>query len=144
MFGSHEGTKGTKGTKQTELEDIARETIDCGLAVHRQLGPGLLESVYESVLAESLRQNGLLAERQVLVPIVVNGIALRDGFRADLIVEKRLLIEVKSIERLSGVHQKQVLTYLRLMDFPLGLLMNFGGETFKDGLRRIANNYFRD
>ncbi len=127
-----------------ELEEIARVTIDCGFKVHKQLGPGLLESVYEAVLAEVLRQHGFVVERQVIIPIVVNGIALEEGFRADLIVERKLLIEVKSVERLAGVHGMQVLTYLRLLDFPLGLLMNLGAETFKEGMRRVANNYFAD
>jgi GxxExxY protein len=112
--------------------------------LHRDIGPGLLESVYEVLLAEYLRDAGLSASRQVPVPISFKGIVIDNAFRADIIVENRLLIELKSVERLAPVHGKQVLTYLRLMDLPLGILINFGQELFKDGVRRIANNYFAD
>jgi GxxExxY protein len=124
------------------IEELARIAIDCGFKLHSQLGPGLLESVYEALLAELLRQRGLVVERQKAIPIKWLDIALDEGFRADLLVEGQLLIELKSVEQLAKVHGKQVLTYLRLLDLPLGLLMNFGAETFKEGLRRIPNNYF--
>ncbi len=125
-----------------DLEEIARVAIDCGFKLHQNLGPGLLESVYERLLFESLKERGLLAERQKAIPIIFNGIALDEGFRADLIVEGRLLIELKSTERYAAVHAKQVITYLRLAKLPLGLLMNFGMETFRDGLKRLANDYY--
>ena len=125
-----------------DLEAIARTVVDCGYRLHRDLGPGLLESVYEILFAEYLRDAGLLVERQVPVPISFKGIVIDNAFRADLIVEQRLLIELKSIERLAAVHGKQVLTYLRLMDLPLGLLINFGQSLFKDGVRRVGNDYF--
>ncbi|MEJ5977806.1 GxxExxY protein [Novosphingobium sp. PS1R-30] len=124
------------------LEAIARTVVDCGFRLHRDLGPGLLESVYEVLLAEYLREAGLRVERQVPVPISFKGVVVDNAFRVDLLVEGRLLIELKSIERIAAVHGKQVLTYLRLMDLPLGLLINFGQELFKDGVRRIANDYF--
>lgn len=93
-------------------------------------------------MAEYLRECGLSVERQVVVPIKHKGIVIDNAFRADLIAEGKLLIELKSAERISGVHAKQVLTYLRLLNMPLGLLMNFGQATFKDGLARVANNYY--
>lgn len=125
-----------------DLERIAKAVIDCGFKVHEGLGPGLLESVYEAVLAQSVRQAGFAVERQKPIPIVFSGLAMEEGFRADLIVEGKLIVEIKSVEKLAGVHGKQLLTYLRLTNLPLGLLMNFGQELFKDGLRRVSNNYY--
>jgi iron complex transport system substrate-binding protein len=125
-----------------ELEHIAKTAIDCGFKIHDQLGPGLLESVYEAVLAQSLCLAGFTIERQKMIPIVFNGLELQEGFRADLIVEGKLIIEIKSVDKLAGIHGKQLLTYLRLMNLPLGLLMNFSQELFKDGLRRVSNNYY--
>lgn len=125
-----------------DLEAIARNVVDCGFQLHRDLGPGLLESVYEILLAESIRETGLLVERQVVVPIVYKGVVLDNAFKADLIVERLLLVELKSVERLAPVHGKQVLTYLRLMGLPLGLLINFGEAYFRYGVKRIANGYF--
>ena len=124
------------------LEDLARIAVDCGFRLHDGLGPGLLESVYEACLCQSLAKRGLSIELQVPVPIRYDGVTLEEGFRADLLVEGRLLIELKSTQGFVPVHAKQVLTYLRLMDLPLGLLMNFGTYAFKDGVRRIANNYY--
>jgi GxxExxY protein len=126
------------------LESLAKIAVDCGFKLHDQLGPGLLESVYEILLCESIKQRGLTVERQKVIAIKYNGVTLDEGFRADLIVEGHLLIEVKSVERFAPVHGKQVLTYLRLMNLPLGLLMNFGTVTFRDGLKRIANDYYGD
>lgn len=126
-----------------ELEALARVAVDCGFKLHEALGPGLLESVYEACLFQSLAERGLFVERQKSIPIRFNGISLEEGFRAALLVEGQLLIELKSTEAFVPVHGKQVLTYLRLMDLSLGLLMNFGAPTFRDGVRRIANNYFR-
>ena len=123
------------------LEDIARISVDCGFKLHQTLGPGLLESVYEVCLASSLADRGLSVERQRPIPIRFNGLQFEEGFRADILVEGLLLIELKSTERYAPVHAKQVLTYLRLMDLPLGLLMNFGAPTFKDGVRRLLNDY---
>ena len=128
--------------RRDDLELIARKAVDCGFRLHRDLGPGLLESVYEVLLAESLKDAGLAVERQVMVPICYKGIVIDNAFKADLLVEGGLLIELKSVESNAAVHTKQVLTYLRLMDLPLGLLMNFGQATFKDGLQRVANNYY--
>lgn len=123
------------------VETIATIAIDCGLKIHQKLGPGLLESAYEAVLAHSLELRGLRVERQKLIPITYEGLTVEGGFRADILIENALLIELKSIDRLAPVHGKQVLTYLRFLELPIGLLMNFGGETFKEGLRRIVNNH---
>jgi GxxExxY protein len=127
----------------TDLEDLAKITVDCGYQLHKQLGPGLLESVYEILLCESLKERGLKFDRQLSVPIKFNAIVVDNAFRADVLVEGKLLIELKSTEAHAPVHAKQLLTYLRLMDLPLGLLMNFGASSFKEGIRRIANDYYR-
>jgi len=124
-----------------DIEELARIAVDIGLGVHRTLGPGLFESVYEAVLAMELSEAGLSVVRQAPVSVQYDDVPLGDGFRVDLLVEDRLVIEIKSIERLSPLHNKQLLTYLRLLGQPLGLLMNFGGETFREGLRRVVNNH---
>ena len=124
------------------IEELAAVAVDCGLSVHRELGPGLLESAYEKVLAHRLSQRGLEVSTQVAVPIHVDGLVIDQGFRADIVVAGRLLLEIKSVERLQEVHAKQVLTYLRFMGLPLGLLMNFSGEKFSHGLKRIVNNHW--
>ena len=123
------------------MEELARGAIDRGLALHRQLGPGLLESVYEVVLAHDLERMGLKVDRQKPIDITYDGLTIRDAFRADLVIEGRLLIELKSVESFAPIHGKQLLTYLRLMQLPLGLLMNFGAPTFKDGLKRVVNEH---
>lgn len=126
-----------------ELEDIARLCVDRGFRLHRDLGPGLLESVYETLMFESLRREGLQVLRQQPISVSHDGIVIENGFRFDLLVEDKLLIEIKSTEQHAAVHAKQLLTYLRLMRLPLGLLMNFGLATFKEGTRRLVNNYRR-
>ena len=125
-----------------DLEAITKTVVDRGYHLHRETGPGMLESVYEILLFESLRDAGLSCERQVVVPIKYKGVVIDNAFRVDLLVERQLVVELKSTERLSSVHAKQVLTYLRLMKLPLGLLMNFGQPTFKAGLQRVAKDYF--
>ena len=123
------------------IEALAKVAVDCGFQIHREIGPGLLESAYELLLAESLIARGLFVERQVSIDLKANGIVIDNAFRADILIEKCLLLEIKSTEQHAPVHAKQVITYLRLMQLPLGLLMNFGAPTFKEGVRRIANNY---
>jgi len=115
--------------------------VDCGYKLHVEAGPGLLESVYEAVLAKMLEERGVPVKRQVRVPINLMGLSLDEGFRADLLVGDVLLVELKSVEQLHPVHSKQVLTYLRLLDLPLGLLINFGAATFKEGVKRIVNKH---
>lgn len=123
------------------IEALASVAIDCAMGVHIDLGPGLLETVYETILAKRIADRGCNVVRQMPIRIHADGFEFPEGFRADLVVEQRLLIEIKSVERLAPVHTRQVLTYLRMMNLPLGLLMNFGGITFKEGLKRVANNY---
>ena len=123
------------------IEELATVAVDCGFHIHKELGPGLLESVYEAILAQTLAEHGLSVLRQQVVPISFRGVVLPEAFRADLIVENALVIEVKSVERNAPVHAKQLLTYLRLMKQPLGLLMNFGCETFRDGVKRVVNGH---
>lgn len=124
-----------------DVEELATIAIDCGLHLHRDLGPGLLESVYETVLAASLERRGLTVERQKPVSFEFDGMVFTNAFRLDLMVENRLIIEIKSVEAMAKVHGKQLLTYLRLARQPLGLLMNFGASTFREGLRRVVNNH---
>lgn len=124
----------------SDVERLAALTIDCGYRIHLDLGPGLLESVYETLLAAKLTRSGVRVERQKPVAFEYEGIRVREGFRADLLVDRRLVIEVKSTERLAADHSRQLLTYLRLLDLPVGLLMNFGGGTFREGLRRVMND----
>jgi GxxExxY protein len=124
-----------------DIEELASIAVDCGFKLHERLGPGLLESVYEVILCELIRDRGLVVERQAPIDIRFDRLVITEGFRADLVVEGNLLIELKSVEIIAPVHKKQVLTYLRLMDLPLGLLMNFGAATFKEGVKRIVNNH---
>ena len=124
-----------------EIDRISAEVVDAAIRLHRDLGPGLLESVYETVLAASLTRSGFRVARQVPVDINYDGMRFEAAFRIDLLVDDRLVVEIKSIERLASVHAKQLITYLRLMKQPVGLLMNFGGETMKEGIRRLVNNY---
>lgn len=119
--------------------EIADRVMDAAFQIHRELGPGLLESVYEVILARKLTDTGLAVERQVPVPIQFQGIMFDEGFRADLFVEQKVIIELKSVERLQPVHSKQLLTYLRLTGCRLGLLINFGENLMKDGFKRVVN-----
>lgn len=119
--------------------EIGTLVVETAIAVHRELGPGLLETVYEVVLSRELENRGLRIERQVAVPIIYKGLHFDEGFRADLIVEGKVIVELKSVERVSAAHKKQVLTYLRLTGCKLGYLLNFGAEVMKDGITRCVN-----
>ena len=119
--------------------EIGREVVDAAVRVHRELGPGLLETVYEVVLARELEGRGLKVERQVSVPIVYRGLRFEEGFRADIIVEGKVILELKSVEQLTKVHAKQVFPYLKLKGLKLGFLLNFGANLMKDGIDRIVN-----
>jgi len=119
--------------------EIAKIVVDTTFQIHKKLGPGLLESVYEIVLADALKKRGLKVERQMPVAIVFEGIKFDEGFRADLIVEDKVIVELKSVEKVMPVHKKQLLTYLRLADKRLGLLINFGAELIRDGISRVVN-----
>ena len=121
------------------LDDITGAIIDSAMKIHRELGPGLLESVYEVVLARDVERRGFRVERHRPVRIEYEGMVFDEGFRADLVVEARVIVELKSVERLAPVHSKQLLTYLRLMRLEVGLLINFGHGTLKEGLHRVVN-----
>ncbi len=121
------------------LDDLTGDIVDAAYKLHTGLGPGLLESVYEAVLARDLERRGLKVERQKPVSFDYDGLHFSDGLRVDLMVDSRVVVEIKSIEKLLPVHSKQVLSYLRLLRLPVGLLINFGAPTLKDGLRRIVN-----
>jgi iron complex transport system substrate-binding protein len=123
-----------------QLDDITGEIVDAAFKLHVGLGPGLLESVYDLVLARVLERRGLMVERQKPVSFDFDGIHFRDGLRIDLLVESLVIVEIKSVERMLPVHPKQLLTYLRLMKLPVGLLINFGAPTLKEGLHRIVNS----
>ena len=123
------------------IDEVSGDVLDVALRLHRELGPGLLESVYEAVLAARLRHMGYPVERQRPVDIDFEGVRFAAAFRADLIVDGRLVVEIKSVERLLAVHAKQLLTYLRLLHQPVGLVINFGGETLKEGVRRVVNHH---
>jgi iron complex transport system substrate-binding protein len=125
----------------TDIDRISGDVLDIALRVHRELGPGLLETVYEVVLAGKLADLGYQVDRQMPVDIEFEGLRFAAAFRIDLFVAGRLLVEIKSVEKLNGAHGKQLLTYLRLTKQPVGLLINFGGETLREGVRRIVNDY---
>lgn len=120
--------------------DIAKIIVDCCFKIHTILGPGLLESVYEKVLIYEINKRNLQVESQKTLPVVYDNIKLDIGFKADLIVENKVIIELKSIETILPVHHKQLLTYLRLTGLKLGLLINFNESLIKNGIKRIVNN----
>ena len=124
-----------------DIDAVSGDVLDLALRIHRQLGPGLLESVYETVLAGRLEAMGYPVRRQYPVDIRFDGQVFPAAFRIDLLVDERLVVELKSIEKLLPVHGKQLLTYLRLIEQPVGLLINFGAETLKEGVRRVVNNH---
>jgi GxxExxY protein len=124
-----------------DIDQISGDVVDLALRVHKALGPGLLESVYETVLAGKLADAGYKVDRQMPIDILFEGSRFAAAFRIDLLVEDRLLIEIKSVESLNPVHGKQLLTYLRLTNQPVGLLINFGGATLREGLKRIVNDH---
>jgi iron complex transport system substrate-binding protein len=124
-----------------DIDRITGDVLDAAIKLHRELGPGLLESVYETVLAAQLAKMGYRVARQQPIDIAFDGMRFDAAFRIDILIDDRLLIEVKSIDRLHAAHAKQLLTYLRLTKQPVGLLINFGGATLKEGFRRLVNDY---
>ena len=120
--------------------EIGTIVVDAAVKIHMALGPGLLESVYEVVLAHELSKRGLHVERQVPIAIEYDGIRFDEGFRADIIVGKKVVLELKSVEKVTAVHKKQIQTYLRLTDCKLGYLLNFGAALMKQGITRAVNN----
>ena len=137
--GSRGGAENAESKRS--LDDITGEIVDAAYKVHTSLGPGLLESVYEMVLAKELERRGLHVERQKPISFDFDGIHFSDCFRVDLMVEFKVVVEIKSLEVLLPVHPKQVLTYLKLLKLPVGLLINFGAPRLKDGLRRVVNRF---
>ena len=119
---------------------ISKVIFDCALTVHKSLGPGLLESAYEECLFYELKKSGLNVEKQKALPLVYEEVKLEVGYRIDLIVENKVIIELKAVEALNDVHLAQVLTYLRLSNCKLGLLINFNVSLIKNGIRRVVNN----
>jgi len=119
--------------------EIGKIIVECAIQIHKELGPGLFENVYEAILAHELAQLGLQVERQIPIAIAYHGITFDEGFRADLIVEGKVIVELKSVEAVSKAHKKQVLTYLKLTGMKLGYLLNFGEALMKDGISRILN-----
>lgn len=125
--------------KENSEERVGKEIVDAAMLVHRELGPGLLESVYEAVLAAEIERRGFSVKRQVPVRIEYRGVVFEEGFRADLIIDNLVLLELKSVEQLNNAHKKQLLTYLRLTGIKLGFLLNFGAALMRDGLVRTVN-----
>ncbi len=123
------------------IDELTSVVLEEAIAIHKEFGPGLFESVYESVLAGRLRRRGLTVERQVQVKAIFDGEAYDPAFKIDMLVDERLVIEIKAVEVLSKAHAKQLLTYLRLLKQPVGLLLNFSEETMRDGIRRVVNDY---
>jgi GxxExxY protein len=120
--------------------EVSGAIVDAAYKVHTALGPGLLESVYETVMDFELRRRKLQVSRQVVIPVIYEGVVLEEGFRTDLIVEDKVIVELKSVEAVHPVHKKQLLTYLRLADKRVGLLINFNVSLIKDGISRVVNN----
>jgi GxxExxY protein len=123
------------------INQITADIIDASIRIHADLGPGLFESAYEELLAAELTRRGLRVQRQLLVPFEYRGTKIEFGFRVDLLVEGRVPVELKCTERPAPIHQRQLLTYLRLLKLPVGLLINFGGDRLIDGVQRIMNGY---
>ncbi|MHB0874411.1 MAG: GxxExxY protein [Anaerolineae bacterium] len=124
----------------SRLNELSRTIIGSAIAVHRELGPGLLESAYEACLAYEISSRGLAVEQQKPLPLTYRGLTLDCGYRLDLLVENSVVVEVKAIDALAPIHTAQILSYLRLLDCRLGLLINFNVEVLKDGVRRVVNN----
>ena len=122
--------------------ELSKIIIDVSYKIHIRLGPGLLESVYEAILYHELTKKGLDVERQKPIPVIWDGIHLDIGFRSDLIVDQKVIIEIKSVETISNVHLKQLLTYIRVTDLKLGLLINFNEALIKNGIKRVVNGLY--
>ena len=125
-----------------EIDEITGIVIERSIKIHKDLGPGLLESVYEAILERELLTKRLFVERQKPIDFIYDGIEFSEGFRIDLLVERTVILELKSVETLAPVHPKQLLTYLKLTNLPVGLLLNFGAPVMREGIHRIANNYY--
>jgi GxxExxY protein len=145
---SRRGAETQRRTKEESIDDeaygmteneIGTIVLECAIDIHRGLGPGLLETVYEIILTRELKNRGLIAERQIPVGITYKGVKFDEGFRADIIVESKVILELKSVEHATAAHKKQVQTYLKLTGYKLGYLLNFGEAMMKDGITRCVN-----
>ncbi len=123
-----------------DINEITGAIVDAAYHIHTRLGPGLLESAYEAILEHALLRRGLRVERQKPISFVFDGLPINEGFKVDLLVEEKVVVELKSVERLAPVHSKQLLTYLRILELPVGLLLNFGAPRMAEGLLRIVNS----
>ncbi len=123
----------------SEIEKLATLTVDAAFAVHSELGPGLLESAYQACFSRELELRGVGYQKELPVPLTYKGKRIEVGFRADVVIEQKLLIELKAVEQLLPIHKAQVITYLKLMNFPLGLLINFNEILIRDGIQRVLN-----
>ncbi|MBP6555830.1 MAG: GxxExxY protein [Novosphingobium sp.] len=124
-----------------KIDEVSAIVVDEAIGIHREFGPGLFESVYESVLAGRLESRGLVVDRQVAIQAVFDGQHFDAAFKIDILVEGSLVLEIKAVDQLTKAHAKQLLTYLRIMKQPVGLLLNFNGATMKEGIRRMVNDY---
>ena len=124
-----------------ELEEIGRQIVDAAYEVHKALGPGLLESAYEACLKYELYSRNIKFLSQVEIPVVYKGVSVDIAYRLDLLVEERIIVEIKSVERLNDLHLAQILSYLKMKDLNLGYLINFNVKYFKNGIKRVVNNY---
>jgi GxxExxY protein len=124
-----------------QIDEMSAIVVDEAIGIHREFGPGLFESVYESVLAGRLESRGLTVDRQVAIQAVFDGQHFDAAFKIDILVEGTLVLEIKAVDQLTKAHAKQLLTYLRIMKQPVGLLLNFNGATMKEGIRRMVNDY---
>ena len=137
-------SRGDAEALSPQSEDVNRITaavIDAAVRIHRDLGPGLLESVYEAILQKKLQASGFRVARQVAIPVRYEGLSFQEGFRADLLVDGRVILELKSVEQISKAHKKQLLTYLKLSGLQVGLILNFGAHLMRDGIARVVCNY---
>lgn len=123
------------------IDEISAAVVDESIRIHRELGPGLFEVVYETILAGRLERRGYKVSRQVAVPVVFDSQTFDAAFKLDILVEDTLVLEIKAVERLTTAHERQLLNYLRLLKQPVGLLLNFSGATMKEGIRRLVNDY---
>jgi len=123
------------------LNDVSGIVVDAAITVHRELGPGLLESAYQACLAFELRDRGLHVETEVPLPVVYRKVQLDVGYRIDLLIENQVVVEIKSVDSLMSIHQAQILSYLKMSDKRLGLLINFNVTLLKDGIKRLVNNF---
>ena len=134
---NHQGTKAQREAIRKETNELSRQVVDAVFHVHKALGPGLLESVYEVCLCHELTKRGVAFQRQLTLPVVYDGVEIEAGLRLDLWIENQLIVELKAVEQLHEVHQAQLITYMKLTDTRLGLLVNFNVPVIKQGIKRI-------